>query len=60
MLIEDNYLSGGGYTVYTLADDFSFNNSVVRNNRIEAESWRFGWRRDTANSTDVGNKILPS
>lgn len=59
--IENNYMSGGGYTVYTTASDGkTFSNGVVRNNRFELDSWNFGWRTNNAGVTYHGNVMAGS
>lgn len=62
LVIEDNYLSGGGYTIYTGPGNYGLTNAFVRNNRVEIESWQHGWASNRAGNNAVyeGNQFLPS
>ncbi len=60
VLVEDNYLSGGGYTIYTRAPDYPLTNATIRDNRLEQDSWQFGPISDDAGATYTNNIIAPS
>ena len=58
VLVEGNYLSGGGYTIYTREEaGLRLTGAIIRDNWIEAESWQFGWKSDDAGASYVNNVI---
>jgi len=60
LVIEDSYISGGGYSIYTNENNgYSMTNVFVTNNRFELDSWQYGWRSANA-GVYSGNVLLPS
>ena len=62
VLVEDSYLSGGGYTVYTTeTPPLKLTNTTIKNNRFELDSWGHGYKSANApGATWIGNVQLPS
>lgn len=51
VLIENNYLSGGAYTLYTtIKDGRSASDVTVRNNVFDQDGWLYGWRSNKISS----------
>ena len=60
LVIENNYISGGGYSIYTNeSNGYSMTNVFVTDNRFELDSWQYGWRSANA-GTYSGNVQIPS
>ncbi len=57
VLVENNYISGGGYTVYTTAPDFPLTNARIVNNVLERNSWKFGPFNNTAAGTVISGNV---
>ena len=60
VIIRDNYISGGGYSIYTNQENgYLMTNTFVTNNRFESNSWQFGWKSANVGIYS-GNTQLPS
>lgn len=60
LTVENNYISGGGYSIYSNErNGYKMTNVFVTNNRFELNSWQYGWKNANAGIYS-GNQQLAS